>query len=833
MLEVPRLVVERPSSPTASTSAPSFEVNVQPELGPDPEFGPDPEPRLRSEPLASFSFREPELEPDPEPDPSEPATPLELILNSLILEDDDNEFEVEPELSDSETTPNNAKANHPLFEGSNISVHESMVSILTLALAFKITGVCLQAILRLISLHLPKVNNFRTSLYLFKDYFSYLQGPKSYEYYCSKCFEKLEPKTSCSSCSKSKVCCLVKLSLVSQLQTMFKRKNFYSKLNFECSVTEDKISDVYDGQLYQDLVKKMILGIVNALSFQWYTDGAALYSSSKVSVWPFYLTIDQLPYSDRYKKENLLVPCIWSGPVKPPGNLLLRAIFPELQSIFSGVKFEVDSVGEKFVKGVLLSGTGDTPARSMMLNMVQYNGASACQVCEQPGVPRPNVPGVRLFPYKPEDMVPRTVSKMLEYGSMGTLEKPFLGVKGHTLLSKMMPDFVKGTAVDPMHQLYGGCGKKLLKLWTTTKKKDSGKWSISKNVNTLNSRLLSIKPPIHTPRFPQSLLDLAYYKMSELKAWFNEYSLPVLKGILPDSYLVHHSTLVAAVQLLSADVVPNSSIYTARQLLAKYVDQFSDFYDPNYLTINFHLILHLADLVELLGPMWVFTCFPLENLNGIILSLVHGTRWAEMQIASSIQTCLALPTLIADLSDESKAKQFCVSVVNRRKYKGKEVIDGTVIVGPSNLVQDSPLLLNKPPHTYSKMYKFNCIKREKFMYTAMSYSLTVNRDSTAALYEVGNDKKMGLIVEFLRLFQCGCPDSCSCQSNIVVVVQELQIVHYFKTLLPGVFVPNVHGYSELSSHVFINPEQLRGVGTKMVISEQLYIAKPLNSKEIE
>ena len=233
--------------------------------------------------------------------------------------------------------------------------------------------------------------------------------------------------------------------------------------------------------------------------------------------------------------------------------------------------------------------------------------------------------------------------------------------------------------------------------------------------------------------------------------------MPVLKKILPESYFIHHATLVAAVQLLSADIVSNESLSIAKELLTRYIDQFADFYDPGYMTINFHLLLHLAEIVEALGPMWVFTCFPLEHLNGVILSLVHGTRWAERQIASSIQTCLSLPTFIADLPDNSLAKKFCVNLVNRRKYKAKEVIDGTVIVGLSKLVKDSPYLPNQSPYKYSKMYKLNCIKRDTIVYTAMSNTLlSACRDTSAVRYIDNGNQKIGIIVELLHLFQCSC-----------------------------------------------------------------------------
>ena len=44
----------------------------------------------------------------------------------------------------------------------------------------------------------------------------------------------------------------------------------------------------------------------NNISFMWYTDGVPLFKSSKISIWPLFLSINELPYQDRIKQENML-----------------------------------------------------------------------------------------------------------------------------------------------------------------------------------------------------------------------------------------------------------------------------------------------------------------------------------------------------------------------------------------------------------------------------------------------------------------------------------------------------------------------------------------------
>jgi len=43
------------------------------------------------------------------------------------------------------------------------------------------------------------------------------------------------------------------------------------------------------------------------ISFTWYTDGVPVFKSSKISMWPLYLTINELPFRERKKRENTLL----------------------------------------------------------------------------------------------------------------------------------------------------------------------------------------------------------------------------------------------------------------------------------------------------------------------------------------------------------------------------------------------------------------------------------------------------------------------------------------------------------------------------------------------
>lgn len=62
------------------------------------------------------------------------------------------------------------------------------------------------------------------------------------------------------------------------------------------------ITDIIDGKYYKRLCEAgQFLNRPSNISFIFNTDGAPLYSSSGVSLWPVFLAINELPSPDRYE----------------------------------------------------------------------------------------------------------------------------------------------------------------------------------------------------------------------------------------------------------------------------------------------------------------------------------------------------------------------------------------------------------------------------------------------------------------------------------------------------------------------------------------------------
>ena len=98
------------------------------------------------------------------------------------------------------------------------------------------------------------------------------------------------------------------------------------------------LKDVYDGKMYQKLYKNGLLKNPNNISFSMNTDGAHIFKSSKVSMWPVYLLVNELPVKERKARENTIFYGVWISARKPMMWSFLKPLYTEL-SQEEGVDF--------------------------------------------------------------------------------------------------------------------------------------------------------------------------------------------------------------------------------------------------------------------------------------------------------------------------------------------------------------------------------------------------------------------------------------------------------------------------------------------------------------
>lgn len=697
-------------------------------------------------------------------------------------------------------TDNMDSGDRPIYSGASISVAESALLILTLALRHNITGECLSDFLSVIALHCLTTNLIHSSIYRFRKYFSSLKTPLTIHKYCTKCeylFKENEETDNCPVCMSNMIdsknmSYFVEIPLIYQLQQFFKRKTFHQNLYYRFNRTKkhsDNIEDIYDGELYKSYLSgNGFLKNPNNISFMWYTDGVPLFKSSKISIWPMFLSINELPYTERTKQENMLFAGLWFGKSKPSMASFLKPFHDSLSSIQNqGVQVECPHCqGTITVKGLLLCGTCDLPAKAIMMNMAQFNGEYGCIKCKQAGSVVPIGKGHgRVFPFDASliDGPKRNHDEFIANGeeafASGTR---VLGVKGPSWWANICADVINGTGIDYMHTVLLGLVRRLLTLWFDPKF-SSESFSVSNLADIADKRLAAIKPPYFIKRLPTSIKEhSSHWKASECRSWLFFYSVPVLFGLLKKDIFEHYLLFVEAIYILNLQSLSQQELLHAEELLIKFCCLFSSLYGARHMSANLHQLLHLHDTVKQLGPLWVYSCFCFESMNGKLVKLFHGTQNPAIQIANAVSTLMKLPVLSEVIKKDSLTGVLYSKLSNSNyHYSFTETItEGLHIIGAKtlrnlemNYYNALALSLGTAPGT---CYVFHRIMIDSVVYQCLEYKVE-SRNSYTVQFRQTDCIFYGHVVLYVKcLSVCSCKRvNCTCKANYMAIIRKIKV----------------------------------------------------------
>lgn len=136
-------------------------------------------------------------------------------------------------------------------------------------------------------------------------------------------------------------------------------------------------------------------------------------------------------------------------------------------------------------------------------------------------------------------------------------------------------------------------------------------------------------------------------------------------------FFLNYILLVQSVYILCKKSMSMSEIDCAEKMLRQFVKDFQNGYGMQFMTSNIHQLLHLSDCVRELGPIYIMSCFPYENLNGIFTNLIHGTTHASLQIAAAVNFMQQMPILKSQIKENSNAHSFLAKVNHLNLAKKK------------------------------------------------------------------------------------------------------------------------------------------------------------------
>ena len=246
------------------------------------------------------------------------------------------------------------------------------------------------------------------------------------------------------------------------------------------------------------------------------------------------------------------------------------------------------------------------------------------------------------------------------------------GIKGTSLLAEYS-DIVKGIPIDYMHAVLEGVTKNLMVLWFESKYSRRS-FSLARKLKLIDRKLLLVKPPHEFRRSPRSIADsVKYWKASEFRAWLLFYSLPIVAPYLPAEYAQHYSLLVYAMHILLGSDISSDQLDIADQLLHQHMP---DLYGEESCKINIHYLMHLSSFVRMWGPLWVYSCFGFENMNGH-LKMFHGTRQILGQLVFTVKTQQSLALKYKLLHSENRmVMNFLGRYIRQQKQHAECVFVG-------------------------------------------------------------------------------------------------------------------------------------------------------------
>lgn len=170
---------------------------------------------------------------------------------------------------------------------------------------------------------------------------------------------------------------------------MLKRgPNFVNMLEHWRDIEPDPngyLRDFYDGRVWGEwTVDGGILFERGGIAFILNYDGFSPFGNwSEYSMGTIYLSIANLPRNERYRRENVIIVGMITGPdkVSGPMNGFLKPLVEELQVLYHGRMFRLQDESELCVRTALFAIVCDCPAARQITQFVSHSGICGCHRC--------------------------------------------------------------------------------------------------------------------------------------------------------------------------------------------------------------------------------------------------------------------------------------------------------------------------------------------------------------------------------------------------------------------------------------------------------------------
>lgn len=278
------------------------------------------------------------------------------------------------------------------------------------------------------------------------------------------------------------------------------------------------------------------------LNIDWFQPYAML----EYSVGAIYLAIMNLPYEQRFKRENIILVGTIPGPREPHRdiNQYLRPLVCELLELLDGIPMNIYGQQDlMMVKGILIGVSCDMPAGRKACGFLAHSASLGCNKCLKifPG----SVASKDYSGFDRDQWIKRTneehrtnvhcIQQAKTKTERDKLESKY-GCRYSVLLQLPYFDPTRMLLIDPMHNLFIGSAKHLAKLWVNNEPAIITK-SALKSIQELVDEMHVPADIGRIPRKIESGSGFSGFTADQFKNWVMYYSIPSLFRILNSEQL--------------------------------------------------------------------------------------------------------------------------------------------------------------------------------------------------------------------------------------------------------------------------------------------------------
>ncbi|PKY56565.1 hypothetical protein RhiirA4_476956 [Rhizophagus irregularis] len=414
------------------------------------------------------------------------------------------------------------------------------------------------------------------------------------------------------------VCMLYpKPSIRQQLSILYQRPGFENMLKLSgVQREEDNIySDIYDGKIWKTFpfdgstfftpeTATTNLGLL--FNLDWFQP----FTYTQHSTGAIYASICNLPRSERNKPENIIYLGFLPGPKEYSDGL--------------------------DIKVALIVGSSDISATRKLFG--HGSAVMKCHRCEKHSIysekyRKTHYGGDHNYEIITTESHRKYAYEWLQCNSKNSREDHFKehGVRWSELLHLPYMDPIRFAAVDPMHCLFLGVAKWIIKSIFV----NQGKLSMEQ-LRVAQNRMDHVELPSDIGRIPPKIAigndGFSNLTADQWKTFIMIYSTTVLWDMLDNDDRKILGYFVRACNLLVTRIITEDDLTEAQERLKDMSHLIENTYGPEFITSNIHLALHIADCCRDYGPVYSFWLFPFERLNGFIGSYPNSNRQIEPEL---------------------------------------------------------------------------------------------------------------------------------------------------------------------------------------------------------